>query len=60
MSDQREAFVEKLNAARSEMAKAGIFHKRDLSKHIRDMERELRDYDRFQQEAGHEQVGRKG
>lgn len=59
MSDQREAFVAKLNAAMEEMARAGMFHKRDLWKYIRDMERELRDYDRFHREAGHEQVGRR-
>ena len=43
----REEYVAKLNAARQELETAGIFHRRDLTKHIRRMERELRDYDRF-------------
>ena len=48
MADRiREEYVAKLNAARQELETAGIFHRRDLTKHIRRMERELRDYDRF-------------
>ena len=48
MADRiREEYVAKLNAARQELEAAGIFHRRDLTKHIRRMERELRDYDRF-------------
>lgn len=48
MADRiREEYVAKLNAARNELETAGIFHRRDLTKHIRRMERELRDYDRF-------------
>ena len=48
MADRiREEYVAKLNAARQEVETAGIFHRRDLTKHIRRMERELRDYDRF-------------
>ena len=48
MTDRiREEYVAKLNAARQELETAGIFHRRDLTKHIRRMERELRDYDRF-------------
>lgn len=48
MADRiREEYVAKLNAARQELETAGIFHRRDLIKHIRRMERELRDYDRF-------------
>jgi hypothetical protein len=43
----RDEYVAKLNAAREELKTAGIFHRRDLAKHIRRMERELRDYDRF-------------
>ena len=43
----REEYVAKLNAARQELETAGIFHRRDLTKHIRRMERELRAYDRF-------------
>lgn len=48
MADRiREEYVAKLNAARQELETAGIFHRRDLTKHIRRMERELRDYDHF-------------
>lgn len=48
MADRiREEYVAKLNAARQEVETAGIFHRRDLTKHIRRMEKELRDYDRF-------------
>lgn len=48
MADRiRDECVAKLNAARQELETAGIFHRRDLTKHIRRMERELRDYDRF-------------
>jgi hypothetical protein len=48
MADRiREEYVAKLNAARQELETAGIFHRRDLIKHVRRMERELRDYDRF-------------
>ena len=48
MADRiREKYTAKLNAARQELETAGIFHRRDLTKHIRRMERELRDYDRF-------------
>ena len=48
MADRiREEYVAKLNAARQEVETAGIFNRRDLTKHIRRMERELRDYDRF-------------
>ena len=48
MADRiREEYVAKLNASRQELETAGIFHRRDLIKHIRRMERELRDYDRF-------------
>ena len=52
MADRiREEYVAKLNAARQELETAGIFHRRDLTKHIRRMERELRDYDRFHKGA---------
>ena len=48
MADRiREECVAKINDARQELETAGIFHRRDLTKHIRRMERELRDYDRF-------------
>ena len=53
----RDAYVEKINAARQELETAGIFHRRDLTKHIRRMERELRDYDRFHK--GGDSNGRK-
>ena len=48
MADRiREEYVAKINAAKQELETAGIFHRRDLTKHIRRMERELRDYVRF-------------
>ena len=48
MADRiREEYVAKLNDARQELETAGMFHRRDLTRHIRRMEREIRDYDRF-------------
>ena len=58
MADRiREEYVAKINAARQELETAGIFHCRDLTKHIRRMERALRDYDRFHK--GGDSNGRK-
>ena len=54
----REAYVKKLNGARSELKTAGPIRRKDLTRHIRRMERELRDYDRFHKEAGGDTNGK--
>lgn len=55
MADRiRDEYVEKINVARQGLETAGIFHRKDLIKHIHRMERELRDYDRFHRESGGE------
>lgn len=47
----REEYVAKINNARNELKTAGMYHGRDMKKHIRRMKKELRDYDRFHMEA---------
>ena len=48
---ERETYTAKLAAAKQELETSGIFHRKDLKKHIRWMENELRDYGRFHKEA---------
>lgn len=43
----RNDLLEKIMAAKQELPKAGVIHRRDLHKHIKRMEKELRDYDMF-------------
>ena len=48
---QREAFVNKLKAAKAEYKTAGPLHRRDLLKYIHRMQKELLIYDKYQQAA---------
>lgn len=47
MSDRAELQA-KLDKAKVDYLKAGVIHRRDLSKYIRRLSKELQDYDRFQ------------
>ena len=38
----RDELIQKIDAAKREMERAGPIHRRDLAKHIRRMEKELR------------------
>ena len=41
----RDELIQKIDAAKREMERAGPIHRRDLAKHIRRMENELRFFD---------------
>ena len=41
----RDELIQKIDAAKREMERAGPIHRRDLAKHIRRMEKELRFFD---------------